>query len=198
MADKASTTSVEFRLNRVRLSFHDLWDPVEFKPGDGKPRYNATFLIEPGSDNAKKIEDAINTVAQVYGKKMASNLEAWEKNTQKKCYYAGEIGGYDGWEGKMVLASHSKAKPKILGQRPRREDGSENILLPEDGRPYSGCYVNAIVSVYAQQGENPGLRSSFSGVQFHSDGEAFAGGRPASADDFDEVPEEGANADDLG
>lgn len=42
----------------VRLSFPDLHKAVEFEPGDGKFRYNASALVVPGGANDKKIEAA--------------------------------------------------------------------------------------------------------------------------------------------
>ena len=87
------------------------------------------------------------------------------------------------------LACHSTVRPTVL-------DRDKTPLTENDGKPYAGCYVNAVVDIYAQKGDFPGIRASVSGVQFHSDGEAFGGGRPASADEFDDVTE-GADADDF-
>lgn len=49
----------KIKLAGVRLSFPDLFKAVEFKTGDGKPRFNASFLVDPGSENDKKIKAAI-------------------------------------------------------------------------------------------------------------------------------------------
>jgi hypothetical protein len=180
----------DIKLTNVRLSFPDLFEAVEFKAGDGKPRFNATFLIEPGSANDKAIQAAIKEEALAkFGKKADALLKQWENNSQKYCYLDGNTKEYDGYEGMMYLSCHAKAKPTIV-------DKDRTRLEPEDGKPYAGCYVNAMVSIYAQAGENPGIRAGFSGVQFARDGDAFGGGRPASPDDFDDLAE-GADADAL-
>ena len=67
-----------------------------------------------------------------------------------------------------------------------------------DGLPYSGCYVNASIELWAQD-NNYGKRinASLRGVQFYRDGDAVAGGGgPASEDEFDDLAE-GADADNL-
>ncbi|MWN55950.1 ssDNA-binding protein, partial [Escherichia coli] len=61
----------------------------------------------------------------------------------------------------------------------------------------AGCYVNAVIDIWAQD-NNFGKRinASLGGVQFLRDGDAFAGGGVASADDFDDISE-GADAEAL-
>jgi hypothetical protein len=49
----------QVKLSNVRLSYNDLFQAKEFKAGDGKPRYSATFLVEPGSEADKAIRAAI-------------------------------------------------------------------------------------------------------------------------------------------
>lgn len=180
---------MKVKLKKVRLSFPDLWTAVEFKVGDGKPRFNATFLIEPGSENDKAIRHAIGEAAkETFGAKAPAILKSLEGNANKYCYLDGNLKEYDGYEGMMYLACHSKVKPYVCDKNP------EIPLTAESGRPYAGCYVNATVEIYAQKGENQGVRASFTGVQFAADGDAFSAGRPATPEDFDTV-EEGAGGD---
>lgn len=181
---------MKVKLSKVRLSFPDIWKAVEFKTGDGKPRFNATFLVEPGSENDKAIRQAIKDAAkEVFGDKAEKMVKGFESNGNKFCYLDGDLKDYDGYKGLWYLATHSKTRPSIF-------DRDKTPLVEEDGRPYAGCYVNAIVDVWAQKGENPGIRASFSGIQFHSDGDAFSGSAPASADDFDDLGD-GADSDDM-
>lgn len=177
-----------FRINNVRLSFPNIWKPVEFKPGDGRPRFDATFLVEPGSENDKKIRAAIEAAGkEVFADKWDKIKKGFEGNSNKYCYPDGDTKEYDGYEGMMYLSCHSKTKPAIYDRSPKKPDGTANLLTEEDGRPYSGCYVNATVEIYVQKGENPGVRGSFTGIQFARDGEAFSSGRPAVADDFEDL-----------
>jgi hypothetical protein len=172
---------MKVKLSKVRLSFPDLFKAVEFKTGDGKPRYNATFLVEPGSANDTALKAAIEAAAaETYGTKAKANLKSFSGQTNKYCYLDGDTKDYDGYAGMTYLACHSKVRPLVI-------DRDKSPLTEQDGKPYAGCYVNATVEIYAQAGENPGIRASFTGVQFHSDGEAFGGGAPASTDDFDDL-----------
>jgi hypothetical protein len=177
-------------LKDVRLSFPDLFVPQIYKgKTDSKPRYSASFLVEPGSENDKKIRAAIKDAAtESYGAKAAAQLKAMENNSNKYCYMDGDLKDYDGYAGMMALSSHRNADqgaPKVVDRNKEVE------LKAADGKPYAGCYVNASVEIYAQKGEYPGIRASLIAVQFSKDGDAFAG-TPATAEDFDDlaVPED--------
>lgn len=178
-------------LKNVRLSFPDIWEAKEYEPGDGKPRFNATFLVEPGSENDAAIRSAIQAVAlEEFGKKAQFELAAFEGNPQKIAYLDGNKKEYDGYKGMWYLSCHRREKDG----RPTIVDRNRRPLTPADGKPYAGCYVNAFVEIYAQGGPNKGIRASFSGMQFVQDGDAFSGGAVASPEDFDDlgVPSEEA------
>lgn len=182
---------MKVKLENVRLSFPDIWHAKEFKTGDGKPRFSATFLVEPGSANDKRIRKAIQEAgAETLGSadKFAKAEKGYWGNSNKCCYQDGDTKDYDGYEGMWYISCHSKTRPTIL-------DRDRSPLTEADGRPYAGCYVMAIVDVWVQKGENPGIRCSLGGIQFYKDGDSFSGGVPTSTDDFDDLAE-GADADD--
>ena len=204
------------KLQSVRLSFPDLFKAKEFKPGDGKPRFNASFLVEPGSENDKKIKAAIAAEAlEVFGAKGPKIVAGFEGQSNKYCYLDGDAKDYDGYEGMLCLAAHSKVAPGVFTHRTHEgkvcylsEQGAA-FQLDDFGKlqpvevdfkvtvPYAGCYVNATVEIWGQKGENPGMRCSFTGVQFCKDGEGFGGGKAASPDEFEDLGA-GSDADDLG
>lgn len=182
-------------LKNVRLSFPDLFHPTEFKAGDGKPRWNATFLIEPGSENDKLIRAEIEKEGkEAFKDKWAKTHATFTGNANKYCYLDGSNKEYDGYDGKWYLSTHRPAKLRSGATNPRPAiiDRDKSPLTAEDGRPYAGCVVNAKVSIWAQTGENPGIRASFSVVQFASDGDAFSAGAP-TVDGFDSLAD-GADA----
>lgn len=207
----------KIKLAGVRLSFPDLFKAVEFKTGDGKPRFNASFLVEPGSENDKRIKAAIAAEAlEAFGPKGPKIVAGLEGQSNKYCYLDGDTKEYDGYEGKMVLASHSKVAPGVFTHR-TAENGKVCYLNESGGTfqldafgklqpvevdfkvtvPYAGCYVNATVEIWGQKGENSGMRCSVTGVQFAKDGDAFSGGSAASPDEFDDLGD-GADSADLG
>ena len=61
-------------------------------------------------------------------------------------------------------------------------DQLRNELVESSGKPYSGCYVNAIIECWAQDNKEFGKRINFGlkGVQFLRDGDAFSGGGKAA------------------
>lgn len=180
------------KLVDVRLSFPDLFEATQYQ-GAGKFRYNASFLIVPGSENDKKVQAAIKVAAlEVWPKKADAMIESFKGNSNKYCYVKGDTKEYEGYKGMLVLASH---RQKDAG-RPAVFDQRKNPLGPEDGKPYAGCYVNATVELWAQDGKNPGIRCGLLGVQFARDGDAFSGAGSGSPDDFDDLGE-GADAESL-
>lgn len=184
----------------VRLSFPDVYTAVEFKAGDGKPRYNASFLIVPGGANDKKIEAAIAAEVKAAfpdAVKGAKWLAAARGQGNKDCYTDGDLKSYDGYEGMKVLSSHRRAKDGPVGVYGNVLDPATQkvvVLTEVSGKPYAGCYVNGTVEIYLQtKGENQGIRCGLQAVQFVRDGDAFSGSKPATPDDFAPL-EQGADA----
>lgn len=183
-------------LKEVRLSFPHLWEPTASVEG-GKPKFRASFLIDPktgtGKDNVKKIEAAIK----------AAELEVFKKspmaykNPDRRCLKdgntqtnqkTGEI--YDGYENMMVIsASNGKRSFSVV-------DRDRTTLTEKDTRPYAGCYVNAVVRIWATKdpklGGN-GVFASLEGVQFLKDGEPFGA---APVDPNDVFADESGSTDD--
>ena len=179
-------------LHNVRLAFPVLDEPEQFQ-GSGKPRYSAVLLVEPGSENDKKIRAAMHTAAgEQWG---ADKAEAAVKSviaTNKCAYRDGATKDYDGFEGMWALSAHSQA-----GAPPSLLDGRKNHLPRNTGMIYAGCYVNASVEFWTmdkKKGYGNQINCQLRGVQFSKDGDAFTAARPAGSDEFDVV--EGAAADD--
>jgi len=184
---------MEIIIKNVRLSYPTLFTAKEFKAGDGKPRWSAAFIIEPGSDNDKHIRAAIEAEAKaVWGVKSAAMLKSVTGQSNKYCYTDGNTKANEEYKDMMVLATHRSAKLT----RPMIIDRDKSPLTSEDKKPYGGCYVNAKVEIYCQTGENAGVRASFSVIQFFKDGDAFSASAP-SADEFEAFEAEDMDADDL-
>lgn len=167
-------------LKNVRLAFPALFEPSSY--GDGDPAYSATLIMDPAQ--AELVEKAIAGVARdKWGAKADAQLKAL-RASGKVCLRDGdEKADYDGFEGMMFIAARSKTRPTVV-------DGQRQPLTQSDGRIYAGCYVNASLEIWAQDnGYGKRVNATLRGVQFVRDGEAFGGGRPASADEFDEIEE---------
>jgi hypothetical protein len=175
----------------VRLAFPDLFVPTAFEEGQEK-KYGATFLIPKGSPLTKEIERAIKEVAAAkWGAKAQAVLDSIKGVPNKYCFCDGDLKSeYDGYEGMMSLSAKNSARPLVT-------DLDKTPLVAEDGRPYAGCYVHGSVELWAQDNKwGKGIRAKLRAVMFYKDGDAFAGGAPASDDEFDDLTE-GADADAL-
>ena len=174
---------MEIIIKDVRLSYPTLFQAREFKAGDGKPRWSAAFIIEPGSDNDNHIKAAIESEAKaIWGAKASAILKTVMGQSNKYCYNDGSTKANKEYQGKMVLATHRSAKLT----RPMVIDRDKSPLTSDDSRPYGGCYVNAKVEIYCQTGENTGVRASFSVIQFSRDGEPFSASVPSDVG-FDDL-----------
>lgn len=169
-------------LTSVRLSFADIWEARAFEEGQ-TPKFGASLLIVKGSENDKAIQAAIKEVAkEAWGAKADANLTKIKGNPNKEGYRDGDKTDYDGYEGCNYIRASSKQRPKIVNR-------DKSQLTEKDGVIYGGCYVNAIIDVYAYDNKGAGITAGLQGIQFVKDGEAFGGGKVASVDDFDDISE---------
>lgn len=175
------------KIPNVRIAFPVLFDPQQFK-GEGKPRYSCRLLLPKGSKQAALVQDAIDKAALEAWPKNAKNMLAGlVGNSNKYCLIDGDHGTVDGFADHMVLSANKSASDGRLVV----VDSRGNPCVESDGIIYSGCYVNAIVEIWIQQKDYPGVRCKLAGIQFCRDGEPFSGGPRVTPDDFDfEVPEE--------
>jgi len=172
---------MKIKLTNVRLSFAQLFEAKTVN-GEGKPAFSATFLIKPNDPQVKMINEAIDEVAkEKWGAKADANLKIM-RTADKVCLHNGDLkANYDGFEGMLFVSARNPIRPLVV-------DADKSPLVAEDGKPYSGCYVNASVELWPQD-NNYGKRvnATLMGVQFFRDGESFSGGGVASEDDFDDV-----------
>lgn len=177
-----------------RLSFPDLWEPVQFE-GQGPFSYRASFLqpedqpvMLQQADKSwkkttmKKVIEEVTTAA--WKGKAVAIYDSIKGNSQKCCWRDGTPTGYDGYDGMYVLASsrgQEKGRPLVI-------DRDKSPLQASDGKPYAGCYVNATVEIWVQDNKwGKALRATLRGVQFVKDGDSFAAGTPLNDDEFTEI-----------
>jgi len=189
MATTKPTPVGRAMLTNVRLSFPGLFNAEAFKPGDD-PKFKATFLVPKNDQQIAVIEAKIlAALKEKYPTKADQILKQIRGNPNKFCFQDGDTKSYDGYEGMMALSAKSTARPTVI-------NADRSPLVESDGKPYAGCYVNASIDFFAYDSSGIGVSASLRGVQFVRDGDSFAGGRPADADEFDEVTE-GADADEF-
>lgn len=176
--------NVRVTLKDVRLSYPHLFKKQAFK--DGLPKFSAVFIIDPGTkqgkSNVKAMQDAIAVATKA----------GWPgKNPKftpdKLCFRDGDEDRPE-TEGMMTAHSSNQKRPAVFDRR-------KQPLTEYDGKPYGGCYVNAIITVYPST-EYKGVFASLEGVQFLRDGDAF-GAPPLSEDAFEDLGDEEESDDEV-
>lgn len=169
-------------LRDVRLAFPSLWQATAPK-GGGEAAFSASFLMPKTHKQLAELAAAFKTLAkEKWGAKADSVYKALEA-ADKLCLHDGDgKAEYEGFEGNKYVSSRSKTRPSVF-------DGQRQELTQADGKPYSGCFVNASIELWAQDNSfGKRINAQLRGVQFLRDGDAFAGGgQPADADEFDEI-----------
>lgn len=173
---------MKIMLRDVRLAFPSLWKPTAPASG-GEPAFSASFLMPKSHPQMAELKSALIAVAkEKWPTKFEEVLKAL-KAGDKLCLHDGDVkSDYEGYAGNMFVSARAKVKPTVIGAH--REE-----LLEQDGKPYSGCYVNASLELWAMD-NNFGKRinAQLRGVQFVRDGDAFSGGsRAAAADEFEDI-----------
>lgn len=218
----ANNTNIEIKLKDVRLSFDNLFEPQvqkSEKTGEDDISYNCVFLLdkERHADQIKLVTDAMVEAREArwpgIGKKIPPERRCMrdgeplddETNTREPLY--------DGYENSMYISAKRKVKKitdpcpvQLIGPRkevdPQTAERRFKQLTKDNGGPdliYGGCYVNAIIRIYAYDGSKDGnpdrINASLEVVQHKRDGERFGAKRVDANSAMDE--EEGDD-DDIG
>ena len=193
----------------VRLSFASLFEPNKQKNEDGTERetWKSNFLIPK--------EEAAEMIGVFRGKhypilqalKLASaaaktlewgHEDKWPKLKPEKLFLRdGDLEDWEGYPGNFYVSANAPiaSRPAVVTNR---KDASKKWIVAEPGglgAPYSGCYVNSVIRIWAQDTEHgKRVNSSLKTVQFLKDGEAF-GAAPVDPNEHftdDMVGEEGS------
>ncbi len=162
-------------LKNVRLSFPSIFKRSEFNGVEGK--FEATFLLN--KDEQGQQIDTLNKAIE------AAIAEAKIKvSKDKRCLKDGDDIEYDGYQGCVSFKASSNKRPTVI-------DRDKTPLVEDDGKPYAGCYVNAIVDVWVQDNSyGKRVNANLFGIQFVKDGEAFGSGDIDVTDDFDAIDDD--------
>lgn len=187
----------------VRFGFAHLFEKRPgMKNADGTtspPKYELTPIIKPGGANEERVTAAIIAVAkEKWGDNWKSFYDDFEEDQKglrkgdKKKNQAGEI--YDGFEGNLFVTARNENRPGVFDRQ------ATPVVGGDDGAPYSGCFGNVEIDVWAlkKHGVKKRIVIDLLGAQKTRDGDAFGAGSAPSkasafanlsaADDADEKP----------
>ncbi len=164
-------------IHNVRLSYSDaLFVAKQGRDKAGNPTgvaaYGCVFLL----DKVVNKED----IAKLTAAAILTKKEKWQDKpvnlTGKSIRDGDEKEATDGYGPSIVFIS-ARHTPRN-GSKPRVVDQKFSVLTAEDGRPYAGCYVDAIVRCWPQDNDfGKRLNWDLKTVQFRRHGKPF--GTPA-------------------
>lgn len=198
----------------VRLSFASLFETNKQDQEDGTVRetWKSNFLIPKDGvgeveaiykGNRMSILKALKAAkADAMEKKWGSDPDKWPKIKADRVFLRdGDEEDWDGYAGQYYISANAALndRPSVVTNR-KSADGRWIQAEPgAQSAPYSGCYVNAVIMVWAQDNKHgKRVNAMLKSVQFVKDGEAF-GAAPVNPDDEfsdDMVSSEGSIADD--
>lgn len=194
------------KLTNVRLSFPKLDIPRYYQDQKQKETdvrtWTASFHILNDDPQRKAIDAAYEALAQAkFGPKWKQKLENLRTADSKTTAWIDGNRKNDPVEGVWILSAKRRetdGPPVVIDNdmSPIYDRITREVIKGKEGRLYAGCYVNAQVDLWVQDGKTPGLRCGLLVVQRLKAGEAFGGGAAPNMADFEEVLD-GADADDM-
>lgn len=174
------TQNVSFTLKNVRLSFPSLFQKETNQDGS-EGKYAASFLLSK-SDHATLIEEVAKAITSMAVGKFKRDVPP-----EKKFMRDGDLYDYDGYEGCWAIKASTKKRPLVINR-------NKSPITEDDEIIYAGCYVNARISLWAQDNAHGRrINATLLGVQFVKDGEPFGSGESASVDDFDDLGDDNSD-----
>lgn len=173
------------KLEDVRIAFPAVF-VAEQVGNKGKPAFSATFLMTPEHPAIALIKEGIKKAAvQKWGDEAALVLQQLVAGDRVCLRNGNTKANYEGFAGNMFVSARGYTRPLVIA-------ADKSALTEQDGKPYSGCYVNAQISIWAQANQyGKRINAQLGGVQFLRDGESFGGGHVTDVSEFDTVPGEG-------
>ena len=191
----------EISLTNVRLSFPKLIEPEPSSPG-AKPTFGCDFILQPNDPQLANFMEQVAACAfEKWKEKAQYVLNMMQNDRRLRCYGNGAekvksttMQPYEGYQGMFYITASSNAdRPPIIA---KPEDGklidnSNTMERTAEIRKhlYGGCYVNAIVGLWAQDNQfGRAVRCNIFGLQFLRDGEPFGELGPDMTNAFKAVP----------
>lgn len=181
---------MRIQLKNARLAFPNLFQARPSQDG-GKAKFGASLILAPDNPAIKELNAAFTKIAREKWADKGDTILKGLKAQDRLCLHDGATKAqYQGFEGNMFVSANSDIRPSVF-------DRNKVPLVETDGKPYSGCYVNASIELWAQDSKAYGKRinAQLRGVQFVADGDAFAAGSAASEDEFDDLGDQGGDTD---
>ena len=188
MSEAKAKSAGLMHLNNVRTSHFYGHEPYTPPPSKDNPKpspsFKSHFLLGPDHVDLKRVAAKIEEIGAAHqwkGGLTWAQVKEQIKGKDANCLHRGDVSnpGAPEYAGLFFISASNKRRFTIV-------DADRSPLQASDNRPYSGCYVNAIIDIWAQDNQwGRRINATLTGVQFVRDGEAFGGGAaPAAAEEF--------------
>lgn len=162
---------MNIKIKNARLSFPSLFKTAKFG-GDDTGKYEATFILDK--------DEHADIIAEIQGamtKLMKDELKG-KVPSDKLCLKDGDDSGRAEMANCYTIKASTKKRPLVLHR-------DKSPITEDDNVVYAGCYVNAIVTLWAQNNQwGKRINAQLDGVQFCRDGHPFGDGA-VTVDEFD-------------
>jgi hypothetical protein len=184
------------RLKDVRISFaQGLFDPQALEAG-ATPKFNCHFIFLPDHPALAALKEAVVTAAKA---KWPNNWQAVLQQLQaadRVCVRDGaskaDKAYGEAYKGAFFVTASNEIRPTVV-DCVAGPDGKARPLTKADGKPYSGCYVNAEVDVWAMDNKwGKRVNATLMGVQFLRDGPRLSGAGVSAPSAFEAIPDSAA------
>lgn len=173
---------MKLKVKNVRLAFPSLFRKTAFE--DEEPKYSAVFILPKDHPQVGEIKSAVTEIAKDQLKEDYKRAKPLLRDGAEKVH----VGGFG--DDVYFFSARNSARPKVV-------DTDRSPLVEEDGKPYGGCYVDAVVTLWVQNNKfGKRVNAELNGVQFRAAGQRFGGGGVVADDDDFEVLEEATGASD--
>lgn len=172
-------------LPNARLAFPNIFTARPSEDG-GDPAFSGLFILTPDNPAVAALRKAFVEIAkEKWGAKADAILKQLLAQDRVALHDGANKANYDGFEGNFYVSARNKTRPAVF-------DRGRNPVSADSGIIYAGCFVNASIDLYAQDNKfGKRINATLRGVQFSADGDAFSGGRPATADEFEDLGDQG-------
>lgn len=175
--------NINIKLPMVRASFCKLFKAEKFDENakEGSEKFSCVFILDK-KKHAKQIKEIQTGIQAVLDEKFGKGKMTPKKLVGQLLRDGADKPDLDGYgPGVVFLSASNKNRPVVV-------DADKSVLTAEEGRPYSGCYVNASIGLWGQDNQfGKRVNATLRAVQFCKHGTPF-GEKPADADEeFDDV-----------
>lgn len=170
----SETPTNQLKLKNVRLSYPNLFTAKAFEQGQDA-KFSCSLILSK-KDHGPTIIALQGKIEQAAKEKFGKNFSM--SGLKGVCLRDGsEKADKDGYGDEVMFVSTASTR------RPQVVDRDPSIPLVEaDAKPYPGCYVNAVVTLWVQDNKfGKRVNANIVAVQFLRDGEPF--GETVKADE---------------